>query len=57
MELVKQKLDEINATHIPCDYPVTDFTRSTDFIACYDSIVVFERKQQGKRQHPITESM
>jgi len=54
MELVKHKLDEINAVYTRGKLPVSNFTRSTNYIACYDSIVVFERRPQGKRQAPIT---
>lgn len=57
MEFAKDKLDEINAVHTQGVLPVTDFTRSTNYIAFYDSVVVFERRKQGKRQHPITGSM
>lgn len=57
MEFVKHKLDEINAVHTRGALPVSDFTRSTDCIACYDSVVVFERRPQGKRQAPVTEPM
>jgi len=57
MEFVKDKLDEINAVHTKRALPVTDFTRSTDFIACYDSVVTFERRQQGARQAPKTGPM
>jgi hypothetical protein len=57
MEFVKDKLDEINAVHSREALPVTDFTRSTDFIACYDSVVAFERRPQGQRQAPMTGPM
>jgi SAM-dependent methyltransferase len=57
MEFVKDKLDEINAVHSREALPVTEFTRSTDYIACYDSIVAFERRAQGSRQAPITGPM
>lgn len=57
MEFVKHKLDEINAVHARGALPVSAFTRSTDCIACYDSIVVFERRPQGARQAPITQPM
>lgn len=57
MEFVKHKLDEINAVHTRDTLPVTEFTRSTDCIACYDSIVAFERRRQGSRQAPITQGM
>ena len=57
MEFVKQKLDEINAAHTKKVLPITEFTRSTDFIACYDSVVAFERRKQGFRQAPVTRPM
>ena len=57
MEFVKHKLDEINAVHTLDALPVTEFTRSTDCIACYDSMIVFERRRQGLRQAPITQGM
>jgi cephalosporin hydroxylase len=57
MEFVKQKLDEINAVHSREALPVSEFTRSTDCIVCYDSVVVFERRRQGLRQAPITQRM
>ena len=57
MEFVKQKLDEINAAHTKKVLPITEFTRSTDCIACYDSVVAFERRKQGFRQAPVTRPM
>ena len=57
MEFAKQKFDEINAVHSRGAVPVTSFTRSTACVACYDSVVVFERRPQGQRQAPITQAM
>lgn len=57
MEFVKSKLDEINASHTRGAADISPFTLSTEYIACYDSVVVFERKPQGKRQAPITQGM
>lgn len=57
MEFAKDKLDELNAVHTKGVVPTTDFTRSTDYVAFYDSIVVFERRRQGTRQSPITIAM
>jgi hypothetical protein len=57
MEFAKQKFDEINAVHSRGAVPVTNFTRSTACVACYDSVVVFERRPQGQRQAPITQAM
>jgi hypothetical protein len=37
--------------------PVSLFTRSTQGIAIYDSIVVFERRPQGLRQAHVTRPM
>jgi len=57
MEFVKDKLDEINAFHTKGALPISEFTRATDSIACYDSVVVFERRRQGARQAPATLGM
>ncbi len=57
MEFVKHKLDEINAVHTKGALPVSEFTRSTACVACYDSVVVFERRRQGARQAPVTQGM
>ncbi|MCC7080731.1 MAG: class I SAM-dependent methyltransferase [Burkholderiales bacterium] len=57
MEFTKDKLDEINAVHSRGALSVSDFTKATDCIACYDSVVVFERRPQGKRQAPATQAM
>jgi hypothetical protein len=57
MEFVKDKLDELHAVHTNGALPVTPFTRSTDSVSCYDSVVVFERAPQPRRQHLITHGM
>jgi SAM-dependent methyltransferase len=57
MEFTKQKLDEINAVHTRGAVPPTRFTAETAAICVYDSIVVFERAPQGRRQAPMTERM
>jgi hypothetical protein len=57
MEFVKHKLDEINAVHARGQLAVSDFTRSTQCIACYDSVVVFERRRQSERKDVITRPM
>jgi 23S rRNA U2552 (ribose-2'-O)-methylase RlmE/FtsJ len=57
VEYAKTKIDEMNAVHSRGALPVTAFTRSTDCIAIYDSIVVFEKRPQGLRQAPITGPM
>lgn len=57
IEYTKNKLDELNAVHTRGALPITPFTRSTDCIAVYDSIVVFEKKPQGTRQATLTEPL
>jgi len=57
IEFTKDKLDELNAVHSRGVIPISSFTKATDYIACYDSIVVFERRPQGNRQAPIMQAM
>lgn len=57
MEFAKDKLDELNAFHTRGAIPTSRFTQSTDCIAFYDSVVLFERRPQGNRQAPITTKM
>ena len=57
VEFTKKKLDELNAVHSRGAVPISTFTKSTDYIACYDSVIVFERRPQGNRQAPITQGM
>jgi 23S rRNA U2552 (ribose-2'-O)-methylase RlmE/FtsJ len=57
IEFVKNKFDEINAVHTREAIPITNFTKQTDSIVIYDSIVVFEKRKQGIRQAPITAGM
>jgi hypothetical protein len=57
MEYAKNKIDEINAVHTKGVIQPSLFTKSTDYIAFYDSMVVFERRNQGKRQAFITKGM
>ena len=57
MEFVKDRLDDINALHGKGAFPVTEFTRSSQSISVYDSIVAFEKRPQGVRQAPVTEAI
>jgi len=57
MEFAKHKIDELNAVHARGALPVAEFTRSTDSLSFYDSVVVFERRRQGQRQAPITQGL
>lgn len=54
IEFAKDKIDHLNAFHARKAIPVTNFTKTTQCIAVYDSIVVFEKRPQGARQAPIT---
>lgn len=56
MELVKDKLDEINAVHAKGALS-EEFASQTDSITAYDSIVVFEKRPQGRRMHLQTGGM
>jgi hypothetical protein len=47
----------LNAVHTKGAVQISDFTKMTEYIACYDSVVVFERRPQAMRQAPITQSM
>lgn len=55
MEFAKNKIDEINAAHSRGSMPINDFTRSTDCISFYDSVIVFERRKQGHKQTLATQ--
>jgi len=57
IEYAKNKIDELNAVHARNALPISSFTRTTDCIAIYDSVVVFEKRPQGARQAPITEPL
>lgn len=57
IEFAKVKIDEINAVHTRGAVPISSFTRITDCISIYDSVVVFEKRPQGTRQAPITEPL
>ncbi|WP_255146936.1 class I SAM-dependent methyltransferase [Synechococcus sp. ATX 2A4] len=54
IEYAKGKIDEINAVHARGVLPISSFTRITDCISIYDSIIVFEKRSQGSRQAPVT---
>lgn len=57
IEFAKSKIDELNAVHTRGALPISTFTKSTEYIAFYDSIVVFKKRPQGKRQAFVTEAM
>lgn len=56
VEFAKSKIDDLNAFHHR-DGSVRDFTKVTDSIVFYDSIVVFEKRPQGLRQAQISGPM
>ncbi len=57
IEKTKNKIDELNAVHTNEEVAISQFTKSTDSICIYDSVVVFEKRPQGIRQAPITGPM
>lgn len=50
IEFAKDRIDDLHAAHTRGAIAVSEFTRSTDHICFYDSMVVFERRRQGQRQ-------
>jgi hypothetical protein len=57
IEYAKNKIDEINAVHSRNALPISPFTRSTDCITFYDSVVVFEKWPQAGRQSLVIEPL
>ncbi len=57
IETCKALVDDLNALHTRGGIAVSEFTRSTQSISFYDSIVVLERRPQGARQTCITAGM
>lgn len=57
IEYTKNKIDDLNANYSRGSLPVSSFTRGTDSITFYDSVIVFEKRPQGGRQAPITEGL
>jgi cephalosporin hydroxylase len=49
IEFSKNKIDEINAQHSRGHQPITELTKTTQSMHVYDSIIVFEKRPQGKR--------
>lgn len=49
IEYAKNKIDELNAVWTNGQIPMTDFTKNTQSICYYDSIIVFEKRVQGMR--------
>jgi cephalosporin hydroxylase len=55
MQFAKNKVDQLNAWHSQTEeFQVDEFTRTTDSIHFYDSIVVFERGKRTKPEHKVT---
>ena len=48
--IAKKKIDELNAYHVRGDLQPTEFTRVTKCMSCYDSIIVFDKGDQGERR-------
>jgi len=49
VEYAKNKIDELNANWINGQLPTTEFTKRTQGICVYDSIIAFEKRVQGYR--------
>ena len=54
IEYAKKKIDELHLTQRGPDIEISKFAKTTNNINFYDSIVVFEKKIQGKRRAPVT---
>lgn len=52
IEVVKDRIDTLNAEHSRGEVPVTDFTTTTQSMHIYDSIVVFEKGKVGGKFAP-----
>ncbi|MEO0486635.1 MAG: CmcI family methyltransferase [Pseudomonadota bacterium] len=50
IEYSKGLIDAMNAVHTRGRLAISDFTRATDSMAFYDSMIVFEKRPQGLRQ-------
>lgn len=57
IEHAKDLIDALNAVHTREAVPISDFTRSTHSMSCYDSIIAFEKRPQGRRFAPTTVAM
>lgn len=57
IEFAKKKVDEINAPHSRGVQDITEFTKTTQSIHFYDSIIVFEKRPQNKKFHTMTGNM
>jgi len=57
IEYCKARMDSINATYTGGQVAVDAFTRTTDSMSVYDSVVVFEKRPQGSRNAFITGPM
>lgn len=51
IEFAKDRIDELNATYTRGQLPISDFTKNTQSISFYDSIVVFDKRPQQKKFH------
>ena len=52
IEIAKNLVDELNADHGRDDAAATEFTRATNAICFYDSVIVFERGRYTKKFAP-----
>lgn len=57
IEFSKSKIDELNASYTNGQQESTEFTKNTQSINIYDSVIVFERRPQNKKFHIKTGSI
>ncbi len=57
IERCKELIDELNAFHSKGAVPISGFTKNTQSITFYDSVVVFEKRPQGIRKPLTTKAM
>jgi hypothetical protein len=51
IEFAKDKIDELNACHTRGLVDISDFTKQTQSISIYDSIITFEKRPQQRKFH------
>lgn len=57
IEFAKRKVDEINASYTRGAQDITEFTKVSQSVHFYDSIIVFEKRPQNRKFHTMTGNM
>lgn len=57
IEFTKNKVDELNSNYTRGELEVSEFTKQTQCVSVYDSIIVFDRRPQQKKFHIQTGNM